>query len=64
MLFRSTFLAAARRFFPAIAWLNPMPRERWAGTTAALVAAGPDAVMLPLDAPHLLRAVDILRGNK
>ena len=60
----ATFLEAARRFFPAIAWLNPMPRERWAGTTAALVAAGPDAVMLPLDAPHLLRAVDILRGNK
>jgi uncharacterized protein with von Willebrand factor type A (vWA) domain len=60
----ATFLAAARRFFPAIAWLNPMPRGRWAGTTAALVAAGPDVVMLPLDATHLLRAVDILRGNK
>ncbi len=60
----ASFLDTARRFFPAIAWLNPMPRERWAGTTAALVAAGPDGVMLPLDATHLLHAVDILRGNR
>lgn len=49
---------------PAIVWLNPMPRARWAGTTAELIAANTRVPMLPLDATHLLRAIDILRGNK
>ena len=60
----AAFLAEAKCLSPAIVWLNPMPQTRWAGTSAALVAAGPNVVMLPLDAAHLLRAVDILRGNK
>ena len=60
----AAFLAEAASLFSAIVWLNPMPRTRWAGTTAALVAAGSNVSMLPLDAAHLLRAVDILRGNK
>lgn len=49
---------------PAIVWLNPMPRPRWAGTTAEHIAANARVPMLPLDATHLLRAIDILRGNK
>ncbi|WP_374499096.1 hypothetical protein, partial [Zoogloea sp.] len=49
---------------PAIVWLNPMPRARWAGTTAEHIAANTRMPMLPLDATHLLRAIDILRGNK
>lgn len=49
---------------PAIVWLNPMPRARWAGTTAEHIAANARVPMLPLDATHLLRAIDILRGNK
>ena len=57
------FLNEARRHFPATVWLNPMPKRRWAGTTAGLIADGP-VPMLPVDAPHLLRAIDILRGNK
>jgi hypothetical protein len=57
------FLDETRRLFPTAVWLNPMPRQRWAGTTAGLIAAGP-VPMLPVDAPHLLRAIDILRGNK
>lgn len=57
------FLDEARRHFPATVWLNPMPKRRWAGTTAGLIADGP-VPMLPVDAPHLLRAIDILRGNK
>lgn len=59
----AAFLEEARRFFPAAVWLNPMPQSRWAGTTAGLIADGP-VRMLPLDATHLLRAIDILRGNK
>ena len=57
------FLDAARRRFAQVVWLNPMPRHRWAGTTAALIAAGP-VPMLPLDAPQLLRAIDLLRGTR
>ena len=60
----SDFLAAAARLFPTGLWLNPMPRERWAGNTAALVAKSPSITMLPLDAASLLRGIDILRGNK
>lgn len=59
----TAFLARVSRQFPAAVWLNPMPTVRWAGTTAALISAGP-LPMLPLDAAHLLRAIDILRGNK
>ncbi len=57
------FLDEARRLFPSTVWLNPMPTRRWAGTTAGLIADGP-VPMLPVDAPHLLRAIDILRGTK
>lgn len=57
------FLDEARRLFPSAVWLNPMPRRRWAGTTAGLIADGP-VPMLPIDAPNLLRAIDILRGTK
>ncbi|AWI74763.1 hypothetical protein CEW83_05650 [Parazoarcus communis] len=57
------FLDTAARHFSASVWLNPMPRARWANTTAALIA-GARTPMLPLDADHLLRAIDILRGNK
>ncbi|MDD2990908.1 MAG: VWA domain-containing protein [Zoogloea sp.] len=57
------FLDDARRLFPSTVWLNPMPARRWAGTTAGLIADGP-VPMLPVDASHLLRAIDILRGTK
>lgn len=60
----AAFLTEAARLFPAIVWLNPMPQARWAGSTAALVAAGSNVTMLPLETTHLLRAVDILRGNR
>lgn len=64
------FLAAAARRFTAIVWLNPMPPARWRGTTAERIADAPAAdgrprlPMLPLDATSLLRAVDILRGQR
>jgi uncharacterized protein with von Willebrand factor type A (vWA) domain len=60
----AAFLDKATRFFPATVWLNPMPQPRWAGTTASLLASRTLVTMLPLDAAHLLRAVDVLRGNK
>lgn len=58
------FLSAAAAHCPRIVWLNPMAEARWAGTTAARLAADARLTMLPLDAEHCLRAVDILRGHK
>ena len=58
------FVATAAARCGCIVWMNPMPPARWTATTAALVAADPRVTMLPLDAAHLLRAVDLLRGHK
>lgn len=60
----SKFLAELAGKCPAIVWLNPMPRARWAGTTAGLIASSPAVTMLPLNAPQLMHAIDILRGNR
>jgi uncharacterized protein with von Willebrand factor type A (vWA) domain len=60
----AAFLAEARRLFPTIVWLNPMPRARWAGTTAALVADRPASACCHSTAPTCCAPIDILRGNK
>jgi uncharacterized protein with von Willebrand factor type A (vWA) domain len=56
------FLEIAKRQFSNVVWINPMPSERWASTTASLLANS--IQMLPLDPKHMLRAIDLLRGNK
>lgn len=60
------FLAQARQAMApsAIVWLNPMPRERWAGTTAEMIARGNDAAFVALHRTTLFRVVDILRGAR
>lgn len=58
------FLAEAARLFRSVVWLNPMPRPRWAGTTAGLLAGSPFCSTVPLDTFYLPRVIDILRGNK
>lgn len=60
----SALLAEIAGKCPAIVWLNPMPRVRWAGTTAGLIASSPAVTMLPLNLPQLMHAIDILRGNR
>jgi uncharacterized protein len=52
-----------RRYTPAIAWLNPVPRERWAGTTAEAIRERCDSPMFPFDRLGLLAAVDVMRGR-
>lgn len=47
-----------------VAWLNPMPRHRWAGTTAARIAALPGLAMAELCQDGLIEAVDCLRGKR
>lgn len=45
----------------AVAWLNPVPTERWSGSTAALIAAV--VPMFPMDEDGFGNAVDVLRGQ-
>jgi hypothetical protein len=58
------FLERATRHFRPIVWLNPMPRQRWAGTSASALLRQHGLSMLPLDKESLIRAVDILRGTR
>jgi uncharacterized protein with von Willebrand factor type A (vWA) domain len=55
------FLAASRSGWHPIVWLNPMPRSRWAGTTAAQIAAL--VPMFQFTDEGLIKAVDYLRGK-
>lgn len=57
--------ATLRRYTTAIAWLNPVPRRRWAGTTAQAICDLEHGVvpMFPLDHPGLTAAIDVLRGR-
>jgi uncharacterized protein with von Willebrand factor type A (vWA) domain len=47
-----------------VAWVNPMPRARWAGTSAEQIARLPNLSMLELNEDGMLAAIDTLRGLK
>jgi uncharacterized protein with von Willebrand factor type A (vWA) domain len=47
-----------------IAWVNPMPRARWAATSAEQIARIPHLSMMELNEEGMLAAVDTLRGLK
>jgi hypothetical protein len=47
-----------------VAWLNPMPKGRWRGTSAAAIARLPGVSMLPFTADGLIQAIDLLRGQR
>jgi len=58
------FLERLRRHAAAVAWLNPMPRERWAGSSAAHIAQR--IPMYPVLGAGYLgfdKAVKVLRGQ-
>ena len=46
-----------------ISWLNPMPRSRWTGSSAARIATIPGIAMFELTEDGLVQAVDHLRGK-
>lgn len=52
---------ALRAGSAGVAWLNPVPGERWARTTAGQVAR--HVPMFPFTRPGLYQAVDTLRGR-
>lgn len=55
------FLSGLKARTNLIAWLNPMPRHRWANTSAQFIAGL--AAMYPLDADGLSGAIDRVRGQ-
>lgn len=61
--FRATarFLVRIKQRTTLVVWLNPVPRERWPGTTAQLIGAV--VRIYPMDEDGFSNAVDILRGQ-
>lgn len=59
-------LATLRRYTTSIAWVNPVPRDRWPGTTAEAIRDLEDdpVPMFPLDHLGLTDAINVLRGQR
>jgi uncharacterized protein len=58
----AAFLDALWRATPNVAWLNPVPADRWPGTTAGELRARTGVPMFALDRDGLQGAVDEMRG--
>lgn len=58
----AALLETIRRATPNVVWLNPVPAERWRGTTAELIRQRTGVPMFALDRDGLLDAVNGLRG--
>ena len=55
------FLARLKQRTALLAWLNPMPRERWPSTSAQIIAHL--VPMFPMDPDGLSDAIDVVRGQ-
>lgn len=60
---REFIAIAAKASWHPVAWINPMPRRRWTGTTAQRLAAFPGLSMFEFSEDGLIQAVDHLRGK-
>ncbi len=58
------FIERVRGEWTPLAWLNPMRRPRWSGTTAERIARLPGLGMFELNDDGLIHAVDYLRGKR
>jgi uncharacterized protein with von Willebrand factor type A (vWA) domain len=47
---------------PTVAWLNPVPAQRWPGTSAQSITASTGVPMFALDRPGFVAAINVLRG--
>ncbi len=56
----AAFLEQLRQQVRYLAWLNPLPHSRWAGTTAAEIARL--VPMIELSRQGVQQAIDVLRG--
>lgn len=57
----TSFLFKLKRYTSLVAWLNPMPEERWLGSSAEIVANL--VPMYEMDRTGLSNAIDIVRGQ-
>ncbi|MBW4500489.1 MAG: VWA domain-containing protein [Scytonema hyalinum WJT4-NPBG1] len=57
----TSFLFQLKRYTSLIAWLNPMPEERWIGSSAEIIANL--VPMYQMDNNGLSNAIDIVRGQ-
>lgn len=57
----TSFLVKLKRYSSLIAWLNPMPEERWLGSSAEIIANL--VQMYEMDRTGLSNAIDIVRGQ-
>jgi hypothetical protein len=57
------FLRKLEMHTPLIAWLNPMPRERWAGSSAQVIANLLHGHMFQMDPDGFSNAIDVVRGQ-
>lgn len=57
------FLSATHSRWQPVAWANPMPKDRWPGTTAARLTRSSSLKMLELNEDGLIEAIDYLRGR-
>jgi uncharacterized protein len=55
------FLVKVKRYSSLISWLNPMPRERWQGSSAEVIAYL--VAMEQMDTDGLGNAIDVVRGQ-
>ena len=60
----TAFLGEMTRLMRSVVWVNPMPAERWTGTTAAAIDTTGGVSSFPLEAAAMIRAVDVLRGTR
>jgi uncharacterized protein len=58
------FLSGIAPAWRPVVWVNPMPRARWAGTSAEQIARFSYLSMLELNEDGMLAAIDALRGLK
>lgn len=59
----STVLRQVERSTPLVAWLNPMPEERWSGSSAQIIANLLHGRMFQMDPDGFSRAIDVVRGQ-
>jgi uncharacterized protein len=57
----TNFLLKLKRYTSLIAWLNPMPEERWIGSSSEIIANL--VSMYEMDNNGLSNAIDIIRGQ-
>jgi uncharacterized protein with von Willebrand factor type A (vWA) domain len=57
-------LARWSRLWRPIVWINPMPRNRWNGTSFEAAVGAPGVTTMQLGDAELIHAIDVMRGRR